>query len=305
MRRTVRSDRGQPRPSGLENTRMPSAAERTRTLVQSTMLRRRCRSRARGPRRSRQLTPGARTVAPTAMCSCWFPAGSPAVRAATYAQDDDLTAVMEITDVAPVSVPQRIRGRAWVAGWLTSVPALAAAGARPALRSATAAASEVGRGRACDDLWGAGRRRAGRLRAGAPRSARRRTRPSCSSICTRPTASRCGGCAPCWASGRSVVRGPAAPPCRWPSTGSACGSASSDERVLRRALRLPRAGARRLRAAPRDAHPLRGGVLLTARPAGAGTAHRSRLGRRTDSGCAPRSRSRIRSTTSAYRASAP
>ncbi|MFD9871337.1 hypothetical protein ACFWWX_29520, partial [Streptomyces niveus] len=32
----VRSAHGQPRPSGIEIARMPSAAERTRTLVQST-----------------------------------------------------------------------------------------------------------------------------------------------------------------------------------------------------------------------------------------------------------------------------
>ncbi|WP_346776470.1 DUF2470 domain-containing protein [Streptomyces sp. HNM0574] len=32
-----------------------------------------------------------------------------------------MTAVMELTDVAPVSAPHRIRGRAWVAGWLTAV----------------------------------------------------------------------------------------------------------------------------------------------------------------------------------------
>ncbi|WP_323369188.1 DUF2470 domain-containing protein [Streptomyces alkaliterrae] len=49
------------------------------------------------------------------------PADSPAARAGAYAQDDDVTAVMELTDVAPVSVPHRVRGRAWVAGWLTAV----------------------------------------------------------------------------------------------------------------------------------------------------------------------------------------
>ncbi|WP_323379361.1 DUF2470 domain-containing protein [Streptomyces durbertensis] len=49
------------------------------------------------------------------------PADSPAARAGAYAQDDDVAAVMELTDVAPVSVPHRIRGRAWVAGWLTAV----------------------------------------------------------------------------------------------------------------------------------------------------------------------------------------
>lgn len=50
-----------------------------------------------------------------------MPWDSPTARAAAYAQDDDLTCVMEITDVAPVAVRQRIRGRAWLAGWLTAV----------------------------------------------------------------------------------------------------------------------------------------------------------------------------------------
>ncbi|MFF7652419.1 DUF2470 domain-containing protein [Streptomyces sp. NPDC007983] len=65
--------------------------------------------------------PAARTVTPDGDVLLLLPGGSPAARAAAYAQDDDLTCVMEITDVAPVSVPQRIRGRARVAGWLTPV----------------------------------------------------------------------------------------------------------------------------------------------------------------------------------------
>ncbi|RPK78464.1 hypothetical protein EES46_34060 [Streptomyces sp. ADI98-10] len=76
-----------------------------------------------------------------------FPADSPAVRAATHAQGDELTAVLEITDVAPVSVPHRIRGRAWVSGWLTSVPGIAEPG-RMMLRL------EFGEAYV-DDLWGA------------------------------------------------------------------------------------------------------------------------------------------------------
>jgi hypothetical protein len=51
------------------------------------------------------------------------PAASPAAQLAQHAEGDEVTAVMEITDVAPVAVPQRIRGRAWIAGWLTAVPA--------------------------------------------------------------------------------------------------------------------------------------------------------------------------------------
>ncbi len=143
----VRSAHGQPRPSGLEITRMPSAAERTRTLVQST-----CSAVLLIPgvevTRPEQLTPQARVVGIDGEVFLLFPADSPAVRAATHAQDDELSAVLEITDVAPVSVPHRIRGRAWVSGWLTCAPGLAEQGAMM-LRL------EVGELHV-DDLWGAG-----------------------------------------------------------------------------------------------------------------------------------------------------
>jgi hypothetical protein len=142
----VRSAHGQPRPSGLEITRMPSAAERTRTLVQSTSSAVLLIPGVEAAR-PEQLTPQARAVGPDGEVFLLFPADSPAVRAATHAQDDELSAVLEITDVAPVSVPNRIRGRAWVSGWLTCVPGLAEPG-RMMVRL------EVGE--ACvDDLWGA------------------------------------------------------------------------------------------------------------------------------------------------------
>ncbi|WSK85800.1 DUF2470 domain-containing protein [Streptomyces sp. NBC_00073] len=63
----------------------------------------------------------ARTVTPDGDVILLVSGESAAARAAAHAQDDDLTAVIEITDVAPVSVPHRIRGRAWLAGWLTQV----------------------------------------------------------------------------------------------------------------------------------------------------------------------------------------
>ena len=66
------------------------------------------------------------------------PAASHAARIALRAggdagggpRGDEIPAVLELTDVAPVAVPHRVRGRAWVAGWLTAVgpeerPALA------------------------------------------------------------------------------------------------------------------------------------------------------------------------------------
>ncbi|UQI44553.1 DUF2470 domain-containing protein [Streptomyces sp. HU2014] len=128
---------------------MPSAAERTRTLVQST-----CSAVLLIPgltggaaTRVDQLTPEARSVGPDGEIFLVFPADSPAVRAATHAQDDELSAVLEITDVAPVSVPHRIRGRAWISGWLTCVPGVTEPG-RMMLRL------EVGE-TSVDDLWGA------------------------------------------------------------------------------------------------------------------------------------------------------
>ncbi|OEJ27837.1 DUF2470 domain-containing protein [Streptomyces agglomeratus] len=126
---------------------MPSAAERTRTLVQST-------SSAvlllPGPwlARPEQLMPEERSVGPDGEVLLVYPVDSPAVRAATHAHDDELPVVLEITDVAPVSVPNRIRGRAWVSGWLTSVRGVAEPG-RMLLRL------EVGEARV-DDLWGTG-----------------------------------------------------------------------------------------------------------------------------------------------------
>lgn len=94
-----------------------------------------------------QLTPLSRTVGADGDLFLEFPANSPVVRAATRAQDDELAAVLEISDVAPVSVPHRIRGRARVCGWLTSVPGMAGPG-RMLLRLETGEAH-------VEDLWGA------------------------------------------------------------------------------------------------------------------------------------------------------
>ncbi|WP_093801852.1 DUF2470 domain-containing protein [Streptomyces sp. Wb2n-11] len=126
---------------------MPSAAERTRTLVQST-----CSAVVLLPgpvvARPEQLVPQERSVGPDGEVLLVFPADSPVVRAATHAQDDELAVVLEITDVAPVSVPNRIRGRARVSGRLTCVRGVAGPG-RMLLRL------EVGEARV-DDLWGTG-----------------------------------------------------------------------------------------------------------------------------------------------------
>lgn len=114
------ADGEQPRP--VEDVRQPTAAERVRTLVQSSvsaMLT--IPSTGTGQDETGSGGPEARAVTPDGDVILLVPADSPEARACAYAQDDDLTAVMEITDVAPVSAPHRIRGRAWVAGWLTPV----------------------------------------------------------------------------------------------------------------------------------------------------------------------------------------
>lgn len=143
----VRSAHGQPRPSGPEIARMPSAAERTRTLVQGTCSAALLIPGAAAPR-PEHLSPETRAVGPDGELLLLYPADSPAVRAAAPAHDDELRAVLELTDVAPVAVPHRIRGRAWVSGWLTCSPAHTEPG-HVLLRL------EVG-DLYVDDLWGAG-----------------------------------------------------------------------------------------------------------------------------------------------------
>ncbi|RST17501.1 DUF2470 domain-containing protein [Streptomyces sp. WAC05374] len=124
---------------------MPSAAERTRTLVQSTCSAAVIVPGAEGARPD-QLVPQARTVGTDGAVYLLFPADAPVVRAATHAQDDELPAVLEVTDVAPVAVPHRIRGRAWVHGWLTLAPGIA----EPGLMMLRLEIGEV----YVDDLWG-------------------------------------------------------------------------------------------------------------------------------------------------------
>jgi hypothetical protein len=142
----VRSAHGQPRPGGLDIARMPSAAERTRTLVQGT-----CSSVLLVPglegTRPELLCPQARVIGTDGEIFLLYPADAPAVRAATHAQDDEVAAVLELTDVAPVSVPHRIRGRAWVTGWLTCAPGLA----EPGGMMLRLEINEM----YVDDLWGA------------------------------------------------------------------------------------------------------------------------------------------------------
>lgn len=159
---------GQPRP--LEDARQPTAAERVRTLVESnasTVL-------SIPGTDSGELdagAPTARTVTADGDVLLLVPGDSPAARAAAHAQDDDLTAMIEITDVAPVAVPHRIRGRGWIAGWLTSLSDDARADGVALLAERHPVGDLLGVGRvgaggwtvlrletgeaAVDDLWGA------------------------------------------------------------------------------------------------------------------------------------------------------
>lgn len=158
----LKQGEGQPRP--MEDLRQPSAAERVRTLVESRV------SAALSipgiePDELGSGVPESRAVNTDGDVILLVPADSPAARAVAHAQDDEATAVMEITDVAPVSVPHRIRGRARVAGWLTAVrgPALDEAAKLLAAHDPTGPSAhsrrwtvlrlEVGEAYV-DDLWG-------------------------------------------------------------------------------------------------------------------------------------------------------
>ncbi|MCB5165324.1 DUF2470 domain-containing protein [Streptomyces bambusae] len=113
---------GQPRPR--EGVRQLTGAERVRTLVESNASVSLTLQGAHDTRESEEFgtgVPVARTVTPDGDVILLVSGESAAARAAAHAQDDDLPAVIEITDVAPVSVPHRIRARVQLAGWLTPV----------------------------------------------------------------------------------------------------------------------------------------------------------------------------------------
>jgi hypothetical protein len=140
-------EHGQPRPEVEEAPRQPSAAERARTLVEGNS------SPALAipglsPAPAAPLVPLRRSVGPAGDVFLLFPRDSPAVRAVRAAAGDEAAAVLEITDVAPVAVPHRIRGRAWVAGWLTAIPCAGFEAGTELLRL------EVGE-ISLEDLWGA------------------------------------------------------------------------------------------------------------------------------------------------------
>lgn len=163
-----RTDTGQGQPRPVDRARAPTAAERVRTLVESSVsaVLDIPTARPAEPAAPGHGSPEARAVTEDGDVVLLVPASSPAARVAGHAGDDEVAAVMEITDVAPVAVPHRIRGRAWVAGWLTPVTA----GERGSLARLIAERHPAGPpaadgawvllrlevGEACvDDLWGA------------------------------------------------------------------------------------------------------------------------------------------------------
>ncbi len=138
---------GQPRPEVEDAPRLPTAAERARTLVEgnsSAVLDIPGLQGVEPHLAAHLMTPEQRLVDADGDVLLRLPSGSPAVRAAARARGAELVAVLEITDVAPVAVAHRIRGRAWVAGWLT-----AARDRRPGLLRLEVGEVTV------DDLWGA------------------------------------------------------------------------------------------------------------------------------------------------------
>lgn len=158
------SEHGQPRPEMEEAPQQPSAAERARTLVEgnpslalaipgldtpdSALDALNALNALDGP-----LTPLRHSVGPAGDVFLLFARDAPAVRAVRAAENaaaggaDEVAAVLEITDVAPVAVPHRIRGRAWIAGWLTRVPGGAYEAGTELLRLEPGEIS-------VDDLWG-------------------------------------------------------------------------------------------------------------------------------------------------------
>jgi hypothetical protein len=134
-----------------EAPQRPTAAERARTLIEGNsslaLSIPGLRPAPAGP--LGPMVPLRRSVGPDGDVFLLFPAASPAARAARHAAGDEVGAVLEVTDVAPVAVPHRVRGRAWVAGWLTPLPG---GGFEPGTELLRLEPGEI----SLDDLWGTG-----------------------------------------------------------------------------------------------------------------------------------------------------
>jgi hypothetical protein len=99
----------------------PSAAERARTLVEgnSSAVLDIPGARAAG---WDGAVPAARAVLPGGEVLLLVPRACPVLRPDRRGRREDLACVLEVTDVAPVSVARRVRGRVWVSGWVAPAP---------------------------------------------------------------------------------------------------------------------------------------------------------------------------------------
>jgi hypothetical protein len=208
---------GQPRPAVEEAPRRPSAAERARTLLEGNRsLAAAIPGLAAGP--EGPPVPLRHSVGPSGDVFLLLPRGEPAVRAARNARDGELAAVLEVTDVAPVAVPRRIRGRARVAGRLTPVPGGGYEAGTELLRLEPGEIS-------VDDLWGAALVEPDEFAAAAPDPlAGCETQVLQHLAAAHARRSRCCAGPPGWPGPAGRVRVGAG--CRWRWTASGCASGS-------------------------------------------------------------------------------
>ncbi|EFK98687.1 LOW QUALITY PROTEIN: conserved hypothetical protein, partial [Streptomyces sp. SPB78] len=212
------------------------------------------------------LVPELRTVTPEGDLHLVYSATAPVVRAASRARGDELPVVLELTDVAPVSVPHRVRGRAWVSGWLTRLPddapeAHAVAGPAgpggPAWATLRLEPYEI----RVDDLWDVARVDIEDFAAAAPDPLREYEAELLQHLHAAHAPAGAAVARPARRAGRG----------RLPRGGAARARPLRAARplhrsaLLRRALRLPRAGERRARPAPRHGSALRRGGRLRRR----------------------------------------
>ena len=183
------------------------------------------RRRRPHPRRWSPLRPRS-SPPPTSSCSSRPRARRPAPPPTRRTTRSPLW--LEVTDVAPVAVPHRIRGRAWVAGWLTPVPArpqlalptpvatlTVPPGARP-YGSPAGRSARPYRGRPV----GSGRSSSEEFAAAFPDPLARLETEVLQHLARRAQRGEAGSCALLVG-----ARGPRSGS-RWRSTGSGCGSAS-------------------------------------------------------------------------------
>ncbi|SFD05419.1 DUF2470 domain-containing protein [Streptomyces aidingensis] len=158
---------GRPRPLDGDDEQRPSAAERLRTLAESNASGVLVIPGAGeptgpdglgGPEDFPETRCETRAVDPAGRVLLLVAGDSPAARALRAGPGGEPAGVLNLTDVAPVAVPHRVRGRAALAGWLTAVPDRERAAALRLLDAAPDTTGvvlrlEAGEGHV-HDLWG-------------------------------------------------------------------------------------------------------------------------------------------------------